>query len=254
MKPQRAKVKRDVYRNRWWRFAEPQNALYEAIGSKEYVLATGAAAAMHHMIASVPARAIFSHKLCIFIFDTFAPFAVMQGGVHEIWSRSFGTTFGSVDALTYNPTQVFRTFPFPLGFMASPSLEATGKAYHTFRAELMIKRNEGLTKIYNRFHARGENAPDVARLRALHAEMDAAVLRAYGWDDLAERARPAFIDQEADEGKTPKTRLDWPAEFKDEILARLLAVNAERAAAERAAGLTAILEDEDDDIDEAAVT
>ena len=36
-------------------------------------------------------------------------------------------------------------------------------------------------------------------------------------------------------------------------LARLLALNAERAAAERAAGLTAIPEDEDDDIDEAAV-
>ena len=97
----------------------------------------------------------------------------------------------------------------------------------------MIDRNEGLTKTYNRFHARGENAADIARLRTLHAEMDAAVLRAYGWDDLADRAAPEFIEQDADEGKTPKTRLDWPAEFKDEVLARLLALNAERAAAER---------------------
>ena len=48
---------------------------------------------------------------------------------------------------------------------------------------------------------------------------------------------PEFIEQDADEGKTPKTRLDWPAEFKDEVLARLLALNAERAAAERAAGV-----------------
>jgi hypothetical protein len=114
--------------------------------------------------------------------------------------------------------------------------------------------NEGLTKTYNRFHARGENAPDIARLRALHAEMDAAVLRIYGWNDLAARAAPEFIEQDADEGKTPKTRLDWPGEFKDEVLARLLALNAERAAAERAAGLTAILQDEEDeDIDDAAV-
>jgi hypothetical protein len=71
--------------------------------------------------------------------------------------------------------------------------------------------------------------------------------------DLADRAAAEFIEQDADEGKTPKTRLDWPAEFKDEVLARLLALNAERAAAEGAAGLTAIPEDEDDDIDEAAV-
>ena len=74
-------------------------------------------------------------------------------------------------------------------------------------------------------------------LRALHAEMDRAVLRAYGWGDLAERAAPEFIEQEADEGKKPKTRLDWPPELKDEVLARLLALNAERASAERATGV-----------------
>jgi hypothetical protein len=81
------------------------------------------------------------------------------------------------------------------------------------------------------------------------------VLCAYGWDDLAERAAPEFIEQDADEGKTSKTRLDWPAEFKDEVLARLLALNAERAAAEKAAGVTAILEEEEEgeDLEEAAV-
>jgi hypothetical protein len=103
---------------------------------------------------------------------------------------------------------------------------------------MMLDRGEGLTATYNRFHARGDNKADIVRLRELHAEMDSAVLRAYGWDDLADRAAPEFIEQDADEGKTPKTRFDWPAEFKDEVLARLLALNAERAAAECAAGLT----------------
>ena len=149
---------------------------------------------------------------------------------------------------------MFSHFSFPKGFEIDFSLEAAGEAYHTFRANLMIERKAGLTKTYNRFHACSENAPDIARLRALHAEMDAAVLRAYGWDDLADRAAPEFIEQDADEGKTPKTRFDWPAEFKDEILARLLVLNAERATAEKAAGLTAVLEEEEDeDIDEAAV-
>jgi hypothetical protein len=76
--------------------------------------------------------------------------------------------------------------------------------------------------------------------------MDAAVLRTYDWNDLADRAKPEFIEQDADEGKAPKTRLDWPPAFKDEVLARLLALNAERAVAERAAGLTAAAEEEDD--------
>jgi len=119
----------------------------------------------------------------------------------------------------------------------------------------MIERNEGLTKTYNRFHARGENAPDIARLRALHAEMDASVLCAYGWNDLAARTASEFIEEAADEGKRPKTRFDWPPEFKDEVLARLLALNAERAAAEKAAGLTAMPEEEEDEanLEEAAV-
>jgi hypothetical protein len=107
-----------------------------------------------------------------------------------------------------------------------------------------------LTATYNHFHSRVENAPDIARLRAIHAEMDAAVLRAYGWNDLAARAAPEFIEQDADEGKTPKTRLDWPSEFKDEVLARLLALNATRAAEERAAGLSAAQEDEEGEVDD----
>jgi hypothetical protein len=144
----------------------------------------------------------------------------------------------------------FEKFPFPENSGANPRLEAAGAAYSEFRAALMIRRNEGLTKIYGRFHDRAQTAPDIILLRDLHDEMERAVLRAYGWNDLAERAAPEFIEQETDEGKTPKTRLEWPAEFKDEVLARLLALNAERAAAERAAGVLSIPEDEDAEIDE----
>jgi hypothetical protein len=114
----------------------------------------------------------------------------------------------------------------------------------------MADNNEGLTKIYNRYHDPSDVSFGVLRLRELHAEMDAAVLRAYGWVDLADRAAPEFIEQDSDEGKTPKTRLDWPAEFKDEVLARLLVLNAERADAERAAGVMAPVEADDEALEE----
>lgn len=58
-------------------------------------------------------------------------------------------------------------------------------------------------------------------------------LRAYGWDDLAERAEPQFLDEANEDDHKYQGRLFWPAEFRDEVLARLLALNAERAAAER---------------------
>ena len=43
----------------------------------------------------------------------------------------------------------------------------------------MVRSNEGLTKIYNRFHDREERNPEIVKLRALHAAMDRAVLDAY---------------------------------------------------------------------------
>ena len=83
---------------------------------------------------------------------------------------------------------------------------------------------------------RRKRRPILHASAALHGDMDAAVLRAYGWDDLADRAAPEFIEQEADEGKTPKTRLDWSAEFKDEVLVRLLRLMPNVPRQRRAAG------------------
>jgi hypothetical protein len=76
--------------------------------------------------------------------------------------------------------------------------------------------------------------------------------QSYGWDDLARRAAPEFIELDADDGTSPKTRLDWPLEFKDEVLARLLALNAERAAAERAAGLVPLTTEDEEELDDLA--
>ena len=237
VKPERDKQKRPALKTRWWQYAEKRPGLYRTITPLRSVFVNSSKAAPQYAIGLLPNGLVYSQNLNVFALEGFAPFAGLQTTAHEIWARFVGTTMK--DDLTYTIEDCFRTFPFPADFETDPALEAAGEAYHAFRAQLMIARNEGLTKTYNRFHARGENGADIARLRSLHHEMDVAVLRAYGWNDLADRAAPEFIEQEADEGKAPKTRLDWPAEFKDEVLARLLALNAERAATERAAGLTA---------------
>ncbi len=92
----------------------------------------------------------------------------------------------------------------------------------------MIVHDEGLTKTHNRFHDRSETAEDIRRLRELHAAMDRAVLEAYGWDDLAVRAAPVFLDETNEDDHTYQGRLFWPSDFRDEVLARLLALNADR--------------------------
>jgi hypothetical protein len=232
-------------KDQFWRYNEDRPGLVESLASLRYAFACSQVSP-HFAIARVPAGVIFANYCIVFAREDFSFFSCLQSRCHELWTRFFASSMK--DDLRYTPSDCFRAFPFPQDFDNDPALKAAGETYHAYRAQLMINRNEGLTRTYNRFHARGENAPDIARLRALHAEMDAAVLRAYGWNDLADRAAPEFIEQDADEGKTPKTRYDWPAEFKDEVLARLLALNAERAAAERAAGLTVAAEEDDEEI------
>ena len=67
--------------------------------------------------------------------------------------------------------------------------------------------------------------------------MDRAVLEAYGWHDLAARAAPIFLDETNEDDHTYQGRLFWPSDFRDEVLARLLALNAERHAEEVRQGI-----------------
>ena len=126
----------------------------------------------------------------------------------------------------------FETFPFPPDWESRSSLDAAGRTYYDFRAATMIERNEGMTKTYNRVHDPYEDDPEIVRLRELHTAMDRAVLDAYGWGDVA--TEYAFLlDYEIDEAtwgtKKKPYRYRWPDETRDEVLARLLALNAERA-------------------------
>jgi hypothetical protein len=91
----------------------------------------------------------------------------------------------------------------------------------------------------------------VRRLRTLHAAMDAAVLTAYGWTELLPKCTCEFLldyeDEESDAeesaGRKKKKpwRYRWPDEVRDEVLARLLKLNAERAEEERLAGVAATM-------------
>ena len=223
----------------WWRYGSTAGELYSTIKGLDRVLVTGAAAVMHHMISSVSATQVFSHKLIVFPISGMASFAALQSRPHEIWSAFFGATFGSIDALTYNPTNVFQTFPFPENWQTHPALEAVGKAYYDYRAALMVENDEGMTKTYNRFHDPDERDPRIAELRRLHAAMDRAVLHVYGWDDIPTDCE-FLLDYEINEetwGRKKKPwRYRWPDAVRDDVLARLLALNTERAAGERIAG------------------
>ncbi|HUX13764.1 MAG TPA: hypothetical protein VMW87_12105 [Spirochaetia bacterium] len=94
----------------------------------------------------------------------------------------------------------------------------------------------------NRFHDPDERDTDILKLRDLHAAMDRAVLGAYGWSDIktdCEFLLDYEIDEEEYENRKKPYRYRWPNEVRDEVLARLLELNAERARAEIRSGAAA---------------
>lgn len=242
VKPTRLQVNRASYRNRWWQYAEKQLSLSNTIRGLERVLVCsriGNAFAFTFL----PRGIVMNEKLVIFPFSQTAVFSVIQSHVHEAWARFFSSTLK--DDLQYTPSDCFETFPFPKNFETDTHLEAIGAAYYDFRAQLMIANNEGLTKTYNRFHDPHERSPAINKLRELHDAMDRAVLDAYGWTDLTPTCEFLldYDEDEDDEANTSRRkapwRYRWPDDIRDEVLARLLALNAQRAEAERLAGLTA---------------
>ena len=229
--PPKNSINRDAARY-WWRFLAYRQGLHAAIANLDQVL-TISRVGQHVAFTVLDNETVYADSTIVFPLTTRAAFCTLQSRVHEIWARFFGSSMK--DDLRYTPSDCFETFPFPEHWETRPVLEAAGREYHDFRAALLVRSGAGLTRTYNRFHDPHENAPDVARLRDLHAAMDRAVLDAYGWRDVPTDC-DFLLDYEIDEetwGDRKKPyRYRWPDAVRDEVLARLLELNAERAAEE----------------------
>ncbi|GAB4148711.1 MAG: hypothetical protein Fur0046_27210 [Cyanobacteria bacterium J069] len=257
VKPSRLAQKREIRARYWWRFGETTPALFRAIAQCDRVLVIPEVTA-RFAFAFLPANCVFAHTLKIVVAEDYATFSIVQSSIHEIWARFFGSSLE--DRLRYTSSDCFETFPFPPNWETNPtlvrdsgnSLQAAGKTYYEFRADLMIRHNEGLTATYNRFHDPDETNPDILRLRDLHAQMDRAVLDAYGWTDIPTTCEfrldyededtltpdPSPIKGEGRRGRKKPWRYRWPEAVHDEVLARLLKLNQERAEAEKLGGKT----------------
>jgi hypothetical protein len=225
-------------REKWWQFIRTRPELHAAIAGMERVLVTNCGASAHANFTLLPARKVFAHSLVVLPFSSNAALACLQSRPHETWTRFFASSMK--DDLRYTPSTCFETFPFPKDFESNEALEHAGREYYDFRAALMVKNDEGLTKTYNRFHDRDNREPDIVRLRELHAAMDRAVLDAYGWTDIKTDCDffADYTEEDEDGNEIEKSiRYRWPDEVRDEVLARLLALNAERHAEEVKLGL-----------------
>jgi hypothetical protein len=211
--PIRENNNRSSYRERWWRLAEARPGLRAALIGKERYIAT-TIHAKYRIFAWIAEEVVPDQALIAFARDDDYFFGVLHSRAHEVWSLRMGTWLGKGNDPRYTPTTCFETFPLPWPPGDEPVDDLRVIAIGEAAAKLdQLRRNwldpEGaseaelkkrtLTNLYNQ---------RPTWLQHAHAALDRAVWAAYGWDD----PDPAAVEE-------------------DTILARLLALNGERASA-----------------------
>lgn len=233
----------------WWQYGSDARTLYHAIGRghaferhpegwradsrcPERVLVAGRVG--KYFNPSVVENDVVFHEKCV----VFA--------VDEVWAYAALFNSSPVDAwvwkhssrmkldLNFSPSDAVETFPFPPPEVIS-SLDKLGRAYLEARREIMTDPSNpiGLTKLYNRFHHEEDVDPRIVRLREMHRDIDAAVMRAYGWDDLdlghGYHEQPNLAEND-------RVRFTISDAARAEVLRRFSELNRQRYEEEQAAG------------------
>ena len=236
VKPERAQKAKAVRQAPWWLFLRARPALRKAMRGLEEVLVI-ALVSKTVMPMRVPTGQVFSHALGVFATDSFSDQAVLSSSMHQMWAIKYGS--GMRNDPRYTPSDVFRTFPRP---EPTERLAEVGRMLDTERREIMLRRELGLTKLYNLVNdpnITDAADPNVARMRQIHTELDRAVMDAYGWGGV-ELSHGFHTYRKM-------TRWTVPPAARVEILDLLLEENLLRAAAQGDAPPPAEETDEEDD-------
>jgi len=233
---------------RWWQFGEKRPGLYHAIGRGHHferhpegwdpkgrrlqrVLACSLVS-KHLGISSLPADWIYAHRLAVFATDSMAMFGLLSSSINDLWARKNSSSLET--RLNYAPSDAFETLPLPTEL--PDELGLTANRYAVVRATVCLEVRTGLTDTFNRVHTETEREPRMEELRALQREMDIAVARAYGWDDLD--LEHGFHEVPyLPENDRVRFTISGPARI--EVLRRLSELNRQRYEEEVARGLHA---------------
>ncbi|MFZ2489987.1 MAG: DNA methyltransferase [Thermoanaerobaculia bacterium] len=219
VKPERDQNKERYRRENWWLFGRRNTELRTALkGLARYV--TTSETAKHRVFMFLDGSILPDNMLANIALDDAFFLGVLSSQIHVTWSLAAGGRLGVGNDPRYNKTVCFDPFPFPdpdeftkqrirnLGEQLDahrkrqqeqhPGLTITGM-YNVLEK---LRSGEALTAKEKVIHEQGL----VSVLKQIHDDLDAAVFDAYGW---------------------PQTLTD------EEILERLVALNAERAEEER---------------------
>ncbi|MEZ5445173.1 MAG: type IIL restriction-modification enzyme MmeI [Gammaproteobacteria bacterium] len=240
VKPERDHNARDSIRTLWWRFGWERPLLRNALrGLSRYIGTTETA--KHRMFQFIDGKVLADHMVVCVASDDAYVLGVLSSRLHVCWALAAGGRLGVGNDPRYNKTKCFDTFPFPVATdddklrirRIAEDLDAHRKRQQSLNPGLTLT---GVYNVMEKIRGRDELTDGdraiheqglVSVLIDLHDQLDTAVFKAYGWSDLGEKlvGRPGAT--------TPLPDLPaGQAGDQDELLRRLVALNAERAAEE----------------------
>ncbi|MGH3363018.1 MAG: DNA methyltransferase, partial [Nocardioides sp.] len=209
VKPERDQNRREARRRRWWLFGEQAIGMRRAIAGQGRWLGS-LAFGKRLFLAWEDAWTCPAGKIYIFSFDDDYSMGILQSKAHNVWAWHQGGTLET--RLSYTPTSVFETFPFPdpVTEEQQERVAETSRRLLATRSQICSTEQIGLTKLYN---AVDEGA--WTDLVALHRELDEAVAECYDWpravaQDPKELVRRlTALNREISEGQRPYAPFDW---------------------------------------------
>jgi hypothetical protein len=230
VKPKRDTNRDMAIRENWWLYGRTRPDLRDAIqGLERYI--TTVETSKHEVFIFLDSKVIPDNKLiCIALEDAYF-LGILSSKIHSKWALAAGGRLGVGNDPVYSKTTCFDPFPFPdPAPEQKQKIRELGDRLDTHRKQVQAAHPEiTITGMYNLLEKLRSGQPFtdadreynnkalVSTLKQIHDELDAAVLEAYGWQDLV-------AAQQA--GKPAE-------EINETILERLIALNAERAAEER---------------------
>ncbi|MCO5102283.1 MAG: N-6 DNA methylase [Burkholderiaceae bacterium] len=159
----------------WWQLSWGRSDLVSAIAAKSRYLACSRVT-KRPLFVFVASSVRPGDSLQVFALDDDYSFGILQGIPHQAWfvARSSKLT----ERLRYTPESVFDTFPWPQAPSAQRIVEVAkaGAALRQLRTHALAGSKGGLRALYRTLDLPGQNP-----LKAAHAKLDDAVLKAYGF-------------------------------------------------------------------------
>jgi len=219
VKPERDQNPDRSRRERWWLFARTNEQLREAIaGLRRYIVTPQTA--RHRYFLFLDGEILPDDKLIAIGSNDAFHLGVLSSRIHVCFMLRAGSRLGVGNDPVYDKTRCFDPFPFPdCTEKQKERIRKLAEELDAHRKCAQQQHGVGLTDIYNVLEKLRagtalstkeralHDAALVSTLKHLHDELDAAVADAYGWP--------------------------WPL-ADEEILERVVALNAARAAEEAA--------------------